>query len=40
LEAAVEKLEIVKATLGADAGTIGAAALAQKLVDKAPRAGL
>ena len=40
LEAAVEKLEIVKAALGADSGAIGAAALAQKLVDKAPRAGL
>jgi len=36
LEAAVEKLEIVKATLGGDAGVIGAAALAQDLVDKAP----
>jgi glucokinase len=40
LEAAVEKLEIVKAALGADAGAIGAAALAHELVDKAPRAGL
>jgi glucokinase len=36
LEASVEKLEIVKAALGADAGVIGAAALAQDLVDKAP----
>jgi glucokinase len=36
LEAAVEKLEIVKAALGGDAGVIGAAALAQDLVDKAP----
>jgi glucokinase len=35
LEAAVEKLEIVKAALGGDAGVIGAAALAQDLVDKA-----
>ena len=36
LEAAVEELEIVKAALGGDAGVIGAAALAQDLVDKAP----
>ncbi len=36
LEAAVEKLEIVKAALGGDAGVIGAAALAQDLLDKAP----
>lgn len=36
LEAAVEKLKIVKAALGGDAGVIGAAALAQDLVDKAP----
>ncbi len=36
LEAAVEKLEIVKAALGGDAGVIGAATLAQDLVDKAP----
>ncbi|UCC59104.1 MAG: ROK family protein [Candidatus Bathyarchaeum sp.] len=36
LEAAVEKLEIVKAALGGDAGAIGAAALAQELVDNAP----
>ncbi len=36
LEAAVEKLEIVKAALGGDAGVIGAAALAQELVDNAP----
>jgi len=36
LEAAVEGLEIVKAALGGDAGVIGAAALAQDLVDKAP----
>jgi glucokinase len=35
LEAAVERLEIVKAELGGDAGVIGAAALAQDLVDKA-----
>jgi len=35
LEATVEKLEIVKAALGGDAGVIGAAALAQDLVDKA-----
>ncbi len=35
LEAAVEKLEIVKAALGGDAGVIGAAALAQELVDNA-----
>ncbi len=40
LEAATEKLKIVKATLGGDAGAIGAAALAQKLVDKNPWAGL
>lgn len=33
LEAAVEKLEIVKALLGNDAGVIGAAALAQELVE-------
>jgi glucokinase len=33
LEAAVEKLEIVKAALGGDAGAIGAAALAQQLVE-------
>jgi len=38
LEAAVEKLEIVKAALGADSGAIGAAALAHDLVDKYPRA--
>jgi glucokinase len=36
LEAAVEKLEIVKAALGGDAGAIGAAALAQELVAEAP----
>ena len=36
LEAAVEELEIVKAALGGDAGAIGAAALAQELVNKAP----
>ena len=36
LEAAVEKLQIVKASLGADAGAIGAATLAQKLVTKTP----
>jgi glucokinase len=36
LEASVEELKIVKAALGADAGVIGAAALAQDLVDKAP----
>jgi glucokinase len=36
LEAAVEKLQIVKAALGSDAAVIGAAALAQELVDKAP----
>ena len=35
LEASVEELEIVKATLGGNAGAIGAAALAQDLVDKA-----
>jgi len=35
LEAAVEGLEIVKAALGGDAGVIGAAALAQDLLDKA-----
>jgi len=35
LEASVEKLQIVKAALGGDAGVIGAAALAQDLVDKA-----
>jgi glucokinase len=35
LGAAVEKLEIVKAALGGDAGVIGAAALAQELVDNA-----
>jgi len=35
LEAAVEKLEIVKAALGGDAGAIGAAVLAQDLVNKA-----
>ncbi|MHA2066667.1 MAG: ROK family protein, partial [Candidatus Thorarchaeota archaeon] len=40
LEDAAEKLEIVKAALGVHAGAIGAAALAQKLVDKASRAGL
>jgi len=34
LEAAVENLQIVKAKLGADAGVIGAAILAQKLVAK------
>jgi glucokinase len=34
LEAAVEKLEIVKAALGADGGVIGAAALAQELVEE------
>jgi len=33
LEASVEELEIVKASLGADAGVIGAAALAQDLVE-------
>jgi glucokinase len=36
LEASVEELEIVKAALGGDAGVIGAAALAQDLVEKAP----
>jgi glucokinase len=36
LEASVEELKIVKASLGADAGVIGAAVLAQDLVDKAP----
>jgi len=36
LAAAVEKLQIVKAALGGDAAVIGAAALAQDLVDKAP----
>jgi len=36
LEASVEELKIVKAALGVDAGVIGAAALAQNLVDKAP----
>ena len=36
LEAAVENLRIVKAELGADAGAIGAATLAQKLVAKTP----
>jgi glucokinase len=36
LKASVEELKIVKAALGADAGVIGAAALAQDLVDKAP----
>jgi glucokinase len=36
LEASVGELKIVKASLGADAGVIGAAALAQDLVDKAP----
>jgi glucokinase len=36
LEAAVEKLEIVKTALGGDAGVIGAASLAQDLVDKVP----
>jgi glucokinase len=35
LEAAVEKLKIVKAALGADAGAIGAAVLAQELVHEA-----
>jgi len=35
LEAAVKELKIVKAALGGDAGVIGAAALAQDLVDKA-----
>ena len=40
LEAAVEELEIVNAALGCEAGAIGAADLAQKLVEKAPRAGL
>jgi glucokinase len=34
LEASVEELKIVKAALGADAGVIGAASLAQDLVDK------
>ena len=34
LEASVEELKIVKASLGADAGVIGAAALAQDLVNK------
>jgi len=33
LEASVEELEIVKASLGADAGVIGAAALAQDLIE-------
>jgi glucokinase len=32
LEASVEKLKIVKAALGADAGAIGAAVLAQEMV--------
>jgi len=36
LEASVEELKIVKAALGADAGVIGAAALAKDLVNKAP----
>jgi glucokinase len=36
LEASVEELKIVKAALGGDAGIIGAAALAQDLVNKAP----
>jgi len=36
LEASVEELKIVKAALGVDAVVIGAAALAQNLVDKAP----
>ncbi len=36
LETAVERLEIVKAALGGDAGIIGAAALAQKMMGKAP----
>ena len=36
LEASVEELKIVKASLGSDAAVIGAAALAQDLVDKAP----
>ena len=36
LEAAVENLRIVKSTLGADGGAIGAAVLAQELVNKAP----
>ncbi len=40
LEAATEKLKIVNATLGGDAGAIGAATLAQKLVNKDPRASL
>ncbi len=35
LETAVERLEIVKATLGGDGGVIGAAALAQELVEEA-----
>jgi glucokinase len=35
LEAAVEKLQIVKAALGSNAAVIGAAALAQDLVDNA-----
>jgi glucokinase len=34
LEASVEELKIVKAALGADAGVIGAASLAQDLLDK------
>ncbi|MGD9131388.1 MAG: ROK family protein [Candidatus Bathyarchaeota archaeon] len=34
LEASVEELKIVKASLGADAGVIGAAAFAQDLLDK------
>ncbi len=36
LEAAVERLEIVKAALGGDGGVIGAAALAQELVKETP----
>ncbi len=35
LEAAVEKLKIVKAALGGNAGAIGAAAVARKLLDEA-----
>jgi glucokinase len=36
LEASVENLKIMKAALGSDAAAIGAAALAQKLVNKSP----
>jgi len=40
LEASVEKLDIVKAALGYDAAVIGAAALAQDLVNKPPHVDL